>query len=255
MGFVCRSLASAATALMAASVATPASALSIGFEGHANGEAGPFQYVFPGVTVDVTADIPPPGNHLGLAIFDSDTGGPNDGGLDPDLIVDHGNILILQNNDFPTQTTLGFFDTADDDEQGGQFFFDFSTPSFLSSIDLVDINGGGMLTLVLLDTGGETRTFSVPDDWTGDIDQGDIGFQILALDTLANQVGVGPPPSSPPEATASETAGFDQNSVIQMSITFSGSAAVDNLEFVPEPTTGLLLGLGLTVLVLQRRRS
>jgi hypothetical protein len=36
-------------------------------------------------------------SHLGPTIFDSTAGGPNASGADPDLLVDLGNVLILQN--------------------------------------------------------------------------------------------------------------------------------------------------------------
>lgn len=235
-------------------LASSATALTIDFEGQPNGEAGPFQYVFPGVTVDVTADTPPPGDHEGLAIFDSDTGGPNDGLADQDLVVDHGNILILQNGSgsYPTQTVPGIFDVANDDEDGGIFYFDFSTSVLLSSIELIDINGMGMLDVILRDSAGETRTYAVPDQWTGDITQpGQVGFQVLDLTTLADQLGVGPGGL----ATASQTALFDPSDVVQLEVSFGGSAAVDNLVFVPEPTTALLLGLGLGVMGWRSRRS
>jgi len=245
----------ACSAVVAALVlAGSASALTIDFEGQPNGQAGPFQYVFPGVTVDVTADTPPPGDHVGLAIFDSDTGGPNDGLADQDLVVDHGNILILQNGSgaYPTQTVPGIFDTANDDEQGGIFFFDFSSPVLLDSIEVIDINGGGMLDVVLRDSAGETRTYAVPDQWTGDITQpGQVGYQVLDLTTLLPQLGVGPGGF----ANVSQTLLFDPNDVVQLEVSFNGSAAVDNLVFVPEPTTALLLGLGLGVLSWRRGRD
>ena len=63
----CARIASIALAVLLA--ATSAHALTIDFESQPNGEAGPFQYVFPGVTVDVVADVPPPGDHAGLSIF------------------------------------------------------------------------------------------------------------------------------------------------------------------------------------------
>lgn len=233
-------------------LAGSAAAITIDFEGQPNGEAGPFQYVYPGVTVDATADTPPPGDHLGLAIFDSDFGGPNDGGNDQDLVVDHGNILILQNDVYGTQTTPGIFDTANDDEDGGQFFFDFSSPVYMASIELIDINGGGMLSVILRDSANETRTYQVPNKWTGDITvPGEPGFQVLDLTILADQLGVGPGGY----ATASQSLGFDSNDVVQMELNFSGSAAVDNLVFVPEPTTGLLVALGLGAMGWRRRRA
>ncbi len=237
--------------LFALVAATPALALQIDFESEANGAAGPFQYVFPGVTVDVTADTPPPGNHLGLAAFDSDPAGPNNAGADPDLLVDTGKILILQNNLFAGMTGPNFT-VPNDDEDGGQFFFDFDTGITLTSIGLIDVNQSGMMTLILRDSGIGTRTYSVPDGWNGDVDQDPLkGYQDLDLTTLVNQIGIG----NGLPATALDLNGFVASDVVQLEITFGGSAAVDNLVFVPEPGTALLVGLGLLAMGVQRTRA
>jgi hypothetical protein len=226
-------------------------ALTLDFESEVNGQAGPLQYVFPGVTVDVVADTPPPGNHLGLAVFDSDPAGPNSAGADPDLLVDTGNILILQNNNFPAKTG-NVFNTPNDDENGGQFFFNFSTPVQLISLGLIDINAGGMLSVILRDSAIGTRTYSVPNGWNGDVDINPlVGYQDLDLTTLVNQIGIG----NGQAATAVDLNGFDASSVVQLEILFSGSAGVDNLVFVPEPGTALLVGLGLLGLGLRGRRA
>ena len=235
-----------------ASVASAVTTLT--FENLANGEAGPYTYVTVDGTVNITADVPPPGNHLGLAAFDSDPAGPNAAGGDPDLLVDTGMILILQNNNLPNKTGNNF-DTPDDDENGGMFGFTFSTPSTLQSVDLIDINGGGQMTTVTLtDTALNTRTYDVPDEWTGDIDQGDVGIGTLDLTTLLSQAGVGP---GNPLATVSEDAGFDASLVQSLEINFMGSAGLDNLSFVPEPSTALMLAMGLIGLAANgsRRRS
>jgi hypothetical protein len=244
----------ASIALAALFAATSAQALTIDFESRPNGEAGPFQVTFPGLTVDVSADVPPPGDHAGLAIFDSDPAGPNAGGDDADLLVDTGNILILQNGDAPytTQTVPGIFDTPNDDEDGGIFYFDFNSPVFMASIDLIDINAGGMLSVILRDGSTGSRTYLVPNGWTGDVAAGDVGIQTLDLTTLADQIGVGPGMLI---ATASESAGFDANDVVQVEINFGGSAAVDNVTFIPEPGTAMLVGLGLAAMGARRRSA
>jgi len=244
-------------ASMALGIAGQASAATIGFEtdefGAAlgNGKKLASEYA----TNFFTIGSGGPG-HLGPAIFDSDNPGPNTSGGDPDLIVNLGNIVILQNDQFPTESPPGFFQTPND-EAGfnggrGEVIFSFNSPVTLTSIDLVDINGGGNVIVTLLDTALNTRTYSVPDKWTGDITvDGPPGFQTLDLTTLANQTGIGP---GNPDATAVEDAGFSAANVQTLTLSFDGSAGLDNLVFVPEPSSVLILGLAAAVMVRRRRR-
>jgi hypothetical protein len=234
--------------LALALVAGQASAITIDFESFATGAVEPGGgFVDSGVTITSGALV---GNddHLGLTLFDS-TNGPANG--DPDLLVGSGNVLILQNSHAPyAGVTAGIYDTPNDDLHGGEILFAFSSASVLTSIDLIDINGGGAVTLTLTDSSGDERIYLVPDDWTGDIDLGDVGFDTLDLTTLANQAGVGP---GNPDATASQDPGFDANDVVSLSVVFNGSAALDNLVFVPEPSTLFLIGTGLGLLAIRRR--
>ena len=185
------------------------------------------------------------GPNLGPAIFDSDPAGPNAGGLDGDLFVDEGNLLILQSEDFPDDFGgSDFFEMPDDEFDGGTFTFDFTIPVTLTSIDLVDINGTAAVTLVLTDGGGLTRTYAVPDEWTGDTN-----FATLDLTTLADQSGPGPGG----DATATEMAGFNANDIDSLDITFSGSAALNNLVFVPEPLAASWLLVALVAVAARRR--
>jgi hypothetical protein len=185
------------------------------------------------------------------AIFDSDPNGPNASGGDPDLLVDLGNIVIVQNDggSFLDQAvTPGVYDTADDDAQAGQIVFGFTGALALDSIDLVDINGNAALTVTLEDTLGLTRIYAVPSKWTKDISvDGPDGFDTLLLSTLADQDGEG---SSGP-ATASQDAGFNQNQVVSLTIDFTGSAGIDNLVIVPAPGVAVI---GLAGLAAVRRR-
>lgn len=254
-----RSLLLLSAALLLASPGVSSALYTVDFDsnGEVNGQAGPFNYSYglPAETLTISADTPPPGNHIGVAIFDGSFGGPNDFGgpnNDQDLVVGSGNILILQNNNFPTQTVPGIFDTANDDEMGGMFFLDFSSPVSMTSIDLIDINGGGSLSLILRDSAANTRTYTVPDEWTGDIMNGYQGWDTLDLTSLLPQVGVG---AGNPSTSVNEVGAFDSFDVVQVQISFSGSAGIDNISFVPEPSTALLVGLGLSVLGLRRKAA
>lgn len=186
---------------------------------------------------------------LGAAIFDSSPVGPNAGSLDRDLLVDLGNILILQNDHFPTQTLPGTFDTPNDEEDGGTIIFDFTKSLTLLSIDLIDIDGNGPADLFLLDGSGRTRTYNVPMSWTRDVfAQGPDGFDTLDLTSLAPQLGEGGG-----TATAFQDLDFDPLDVVRLTIAHSGSAGIDNLVVIPAPPALAVLALGLAVR--RRRRS
>ncbi len=164
------------------------------------------------------------GANNGAAIYDSDTGGGNDpGGADPNLIIDQGNVLILQDVDSALQTVPGTFDTPNDAGGGGTLVFDFLVPVYASSVDLIDIDPGYQdASVTLIDGSGNERFYDVPNGWTADQDVG-----TLDLTTLAAQAGV----SS--VATASEDAGFDDLDVVRIEIFMRSSGAVDNLRICP----------------------
>ena len=184
--------------------------------------------------------------HLGPAIFDS-TNGPF--GTDPDLNVGLGNILILQDSSSPTQTTSGIFDAPNDAASGGTIIFDFVSPAYLLSINLVDIDSGAQTTVTLTDGGGSTRVYNVPNDWTGEKSMTLAGWHTLDLTTLAPQPG----PGTGGNATATDY-GLNPSDVRRLEVQFSGSAGVDGLVFIPEPATMLLAGLGFAVLALRFRK-
>jgi hypothetical protein len=170
------------------------------------------------------------GPNSGAAIFDSTPGGPNDPGPDNDLLVGLGNILCLQNNLFSTQTVPGFFDTPNDDTNGGDVFFNFPGGVHVHDVILVDIDEEEVTgcTVTLLDSNGKTRVFTVPPAWTTDLlNDGPPGFGQLDLDSLANQGGFAA------TATATEDPGFDPDEVIQMTVTFGGAQDMDSFCFCP----------------------
>lgn len=199
--------------------------------------------------------------HLGVAVFDSDDDGPNASGGDQDLIVNLGNILILQNDESPAtanDTPEGLRYTTPNDEASfddrGSILFTFLSPSELTSIDLVDINGGVEVTVTLTDTNNKTRVYDVPQQWTTDPTVSPTGFQTLLLNTLANQPSE--PNATGGDATASEDLGFDPTQVVTLDVLFGGpspSGGLDNLEFIPEPSSFALLALGGLGLIRRRR--
>jgi len=169
-------------------------------------------------------------NH-GPALFDSTPGGPNDPGADPDLLVDRGNVLMLQED--PTQTEAGVFDFPDDSRFGGTLSFEFTSPVELYSVDLIDIcpDPGQDALLTLTDSNGEARVYLIPSGWTSDVTMEGTGVGTLDLTALGAQEGFAA------FALASETAGFAARDVVRLEVCFSSSAALDNLVFDPRPRT------------------
>jgi len=190
------------------------------------------------------------GNNLGAAIFDTSDPGPNVGGPDEDLLVNRGNGVILQNNSTPAQTVPGIFDVPNDAVGGGGAYeINFVENVEILSIDLLDINGGNDVDIVLTDGMGLTRTFEVPSDWTGDPQDGFTGWATLDLTDLSAQAGGGPGGMS----NAFEDAGFDVLDVASMRIDFAGSGGWNNLKFVPTPGSAAMLAMG-GLVALRRRR-
>ncbi|MEO1128453.1 MAG: hypothetical protein AAFX05_01960 [Planctomycetota bacterium] len=185
-----------------------------------------------------------------LAAFDSTPSGPNDPSGDEDLLVDLGNVLIIQNDNLLSKTG-DIFDTVDDDAGGGAVLFSFNSPVTLESIDLIDIDSSAAVTVTMTDGNGLTRTYSVPDNWTFDVESSPLGWDTLDLTSLADQdsEGAGGP------ATAVEDFGFDANDVVSLEVDFSGSGALDNVKYVPGPATAAMLACSGIAAVTRRRRS
>lgn len=175
------------------------------------------------------------GPNEGTAIFASNRTGPNAGSSDPDLLVDLGNVLLLQENS--QQSVPGIFDDPDDALLGGTMVFDFPRPARLLSVDLIDICPGPPaqdVTVTLFDQTLGTRTYSVPGGWTRDRSHdGPPGFRTLSLEVLSDQ------PGFMATATAAETEGFDEDGVVRMEVGLSSSGALDNVRFDRQADRGV----------------
>lgn len=196
------------------------------------------------------------GPNAGPAIFDTT---PNVNPADPDLWVDLGNAMILQSNanggaDAATSDGLFFDNPNDDASQNNFLIFDFINPLELISVDIIDVNGNGPVTVTMTDDNGNTREYFAPMNWTFEISAGGLppgaqGYDTLDLNSLVAQPGEGGGVVAPP----TDVGMFDITAVVQLEFEFDGSQAVDNLNFIPEPASALLLCTGAIALIRRRR--
>lgn len=165
------------------------------------------------------------GMNAGMGIFDSSNPGPNNPSQDLDLLTNTGNILILQTTNFPPDGN-DIFPVPNDDDDGGSVTFAFASAVAPMSVDLIDVDGSDDPgSVVLTDGSGNTRTYSVPANWTGDLTLAQPGIGTLDLTTLAAQPGFGS------NVTASEDMGFDGNNVVSIVVNLGGSGGIDNLSW------------------------
>ena len=175
------------------------------------------------------------GANAGLGIFDSSPGGPNDPSQDLDLLVDTGNVLILQTENFPPNGS-DVFPRPNDDSDGGTMIFSFASAVTPGSLRLVDADTDGEANhVVLIDAAGNHRTYVVPSDWTGDRTLAQPGEGTLDLTTLA------PQPGFASTATASEDSGFDASLVVSIEVQLAGSGGLDDVSWCTS-TPGIARG-------------
>ncbi len=169
------------------------------------------------------------GTNNGPVIFDSSDPGPNNPSQDLDLLLNQGNILILQTDAGSNPPPVaGVYPRPNDDEDGGTIDFAFNRPLTPLSIDLLDIDDASTdsMVLVLTDFSALTRTYTVPAGWTGDLSQAEPGVGTLDLQDTNPQGGF------LSVATAVEDLGFDPNAVVALSVELEGSGGLDNLHLI-----------------------
>lgn len=167
------------------------------------------------------------GPNLGCTAWDSTPGGPNDPSINSDMLIGHGNLLLLQESARPQQSPPGFFAVPTDDSNGGDIVFTFPVPVDPRSILLADINPppnmGSYVTLV--DEDERTRVYTIEPGWTGPY--GNAGPHLLDLTRTDPQPGNG----TPRFARAVEQPGFLQDRVIRIVVRMTGYGALDELTF------------------------
>ncbi len=169
------------------------------------------------------------GPNLGATVFDSTPTGPNAGGLDADMLVDQGNLLILQHQGATGMSSPDVFSTPLVSNQGGTIVFDLSVSSALvipQSIDIVDRDATGVQLITLIDRQDRERVYFVPERYTGDVTEGGPGVATIDLTTTNSQIS----PFDPAVQTQINTdAGFNPNDTVRMIVRLGGSGAIDNL--------------------------
>jgi hypothetical protein len=173
-----------------------------------------------GASIGSYAQIRSAGVNLGATIFDTTVGGANATGAHPQLLVGHGNALVLQDIRFPEQSSGGSFLSPSPAPEGGRMIFDFAGRTEPLNMALI---GSSQARVQLVDDEGRERTYLVPAGWSPPL-----SAATLELWTLAPQSGFSA------VATASEDPGFRARRVVRLEVQLAGPAAVDELLFFVE---------------------
>lgn len=169
------------------------------------------------------------GPNLGAAIFDSSPGGPNSGGTDEDMIVDIGNVLILQNQNVPLLAGPDVFLFPVVSNEAGTIVFDLTVGDRSvspQSIDIIDRDATGVQLVTLIDSQDRERVYFIPERFTGDIIAGQPGVATIDLVTTAPQVS---PNDSSVVTQINTDPGFDRGDLARMIVRLAGSGAIDNV--------------------------
>jgi hypothetical protein len=180
-------------------------------------------------------DLTSTGANSGCATFDTTDPGPNSAGPDPDLLVNRGNVAILQDDGSTCAGSPCIFAVPNDDASlDGIMTFDFAPALALglkvivTSIDVVDRNGNGRDSVTVTDTAGLKRTASIPAEWTGEPPL-EIGWGELDLLSGSDTESPNIPGLF---ATVITDTGYDATNIASIEVTFAGSGGVDNFKFV-----------------------
>ncbi len=171
-----------------------------------NGQAINDTVILPDVVFSFVASD----DHLEAAIFDSTPDGPNQDSLDWDLLVDTGNVLILQNEDYPEQSIGEIYDTPNDSALGGTLTVRFMHEGGVRALNIrvIDIDEDEKMTFIMTDTDGNTLQTETDLGLTGNGGQALFDFPGVELGD-----------------------DFDPNHVVAIDIVLDGSGAVDDLTF------------------------
>lgn len=177
------------------------------------------------------------GQH-GPAAFDSSPSGPNASSNWPGLLVDSGNLVVLQGD--PLQSTPGIFDSPGPASGSGEIYLEFLHRTSPISIDLVGLGATTSAEVSVRDASGLAQTYTVPPGFTSDaLADPSRATWTLYLDTEEDQRG------AHATATAVRQPGFNETSIAALEVRLDGPGAIDRLVWTeagpPSPGAGVVV--------------